>query len=570
MPKIHQLSPSLIAQIAAGEVVDRPASIIKELVENAIDAQATEIAVELIESGLDTIRVIDNGVGMDETDLGLCFLPHTTSKLNESNQLSGITTLGFRGEALASLAAVSQLTISTKPTNDISGYQLTITHGNPSEIQPLGLPNGTEVEVTQLFAQLPARHKFLKSPATELKQILKMMSQFVLAYPEIAFNLKNNQKLILDAPHYQTFLDRLENIVGTEFRQNSLPVTTTNETYQLAGFISPPSLSRESNLHHYFFINHRPVQPSFILPLIKQVYGGLLEPASQPLFVLNLTLPEHFVDVNVHPQKTQVALADQSTVFQFVQTTLEQVLHQYDLTFQSQLRLKDKNNFSYTADLNRDKKTHQPLHQALKSVVKAWETTHSRSQTEVLQLHDLYLVTQTDQGMLIVDQHAAHERILYEQFLAEFQHQNQQSSQFLPKPVLLSFAVTDAELLTEHLSLFADMGIIIEPFGKAQFSVTHLPPRVEADRVKDLLTEWLDDIANETTLRSVDTLTKKTLSFLACRTAIKQGDALSQEERQNLLKKLAETHHNETCPHGRPTQFILTKKELEKLFHRRK
>ncbi len=570
MPNIKKLPTTLINQIAAGEIADRPASIIKELIENAIDAESTEIIIDLVNAGIDSITIIDNGLGMDEDDIIICFHPHTTSKLTQDNSLVGIKTLGFRGEALSSIASVSHLHIKSKKQDDISGNHIEIINGDQNFFMPTGMPDGTQITVSHLFDNVPARKNFLKTPKSEIQHISKLISNYALAYPDISFSLINNDKKIVDFHHHHTLIDRIKTIIGDNFTEKSLPIQNQDDHIRISGFISPPSLARESHLHQYIFINSRPVKSSLFSKHIKKSYGGLLEPTTQPLFVINLTIPEHLIDVNIHPQKKEVSFTDQHSIIDLLDQTIINTLEQYDVTYNKGYSLSDQGNSAYSP-FQRDKKTHTPTHQKLKTIVQAWETTQNRSTMEVLQIHDLYLIAQTNDGMIVIDQHAAHERILYEQFLAAFHNQNKNDQKKeLNKPIILKLSLNDSQILQHNLETLDKLGLTIEEFGDNIYKITAIPPLMEENQVEPIITQVIDDLANDFDPRDIDRASDKTIAYLSCRSAIKSGDTLSQEERKNLLTKLAQTKTNYTCPHGRPTQMIISIKELEKMFKRRK
>lgn len=570
---IKQLSNELIAQISAGEVVDRPASVIKELIDNAIDAQANQIKIELEKSGQKKIKIIDNGIGMNEDDLRICFQPHTTSKINTLADLTNIMTLGFRGEALSSIASVSKINIASRK-KDQTGIEITIDQGSAGKIKPIGIALGTQITISNLFANVPARKKFLKKPASELKHILELILTYSIAYPQISFLLINNDKVIIDLPSVKETKIRLIDSLGNKTSKHLIPIKFSHSVFKIKGWIGDPQIARFNKSKQYLFVNNRPVQSNSISKSIKKTYGGLLEPKAQPQFIISIEIPPSFVDANIHPRKKNVRFWDEEYLLTLLSQLISTTLKKSNLVgddqpypdLNSQLLELNDNNFQ-----NREIKANKYLSGTLKEIVSAWETTQTRDNQEILQIHDLYLVAQTKKGMIIVDQHAAHERILYQQFLDAYQSKSiNLKIKKLKKAIVMELSLDDAQLLNNNLDTFSKIGFKISSLDQNNFKISQIPYHIDGNKSEKIITEVLDDIINGDLPRQIDSTTHRTIAFLSCRSAIKQGDSLSQTERKNLLEKLAKTELNYTCPHGRPTHIILSKLELEKMFHRRK
>jgi len=565
--KIKQLDQLIIAQIAAGEVIDNPTSIIKELLDNAIDAQATQITIDLEQAGQNQIKIIDNGMGMSSADLSVCYLPHTTSKLTKIDDLFHLQTLGFRGEALSSIASVANLIIESK-TKSAMGWQIEVNQGQQQSLSPIGMPNGTQVKVTHLFATIPARKKFLANKATELKHILTMLTNYALIYPDINFQLKNDDKTIADFSTAKNWQERIETILGAENLTNYLKLEYQQPMLQISGFISLPGVARFSHAHQFLFINQRPVSSKILSATIKKAYGELIEPKAQPQFILSIQISPTLIDINVHPQKKLINFLDQQYISQLLEMMIHSRLAKADLfspdTSLNQLELNDP------GLLLKNNKANPYTSKLLKKVVQAWETTQTREKQEIIQIHDLYLATQTADGLLLIDQHAAHERILYQQFLAEYQHQSQKSERIkLEQPLELTLSMIDSQALSDNLDIFTKIGFEINPLKNNRFQITAIPNFIDPQRIKPIISEVIDDLHSNRTLQLVDSQTHKTLAFLACRLAIKQGESLNFEQRKNLIEKLSQTDQNYTCPHGRPTHQVISLLELEKMFHRK-
>jgi len=399
--KILKLPQELISRIAAGQVVERPSSVVKELLENSLDAGATEIDIYLKKSGLHQIMVVDNGNGMDKDNLKVSFLPHTTSKISSNHDLTDIQSLGFRGEALASICAIASLTIKSRVKDKQTGNQVILKKGKLSQIQSVGMAQGTSVEVTDLFKKIPARLKHLKSPTYEMKAILLTILSRALAHPETDFKLTHNEKV-----HFvyrkTSRKDRIRDVLGKSFSDDLFEIKSHTNNLRLSGFIGHPQIASRSRTKSYLYINNRPVLHPSLTSAIKKAYGTLLDPKSFPNFVLFLTIPTVYVDVNITPTKDSVSLSNEKEVLQFVYESVTKTLEKHNLMYR----------FSYQKSYN------SALGEKLKKVSPAWdmrETTLSNN-SSVISLDNVYLAVSTENGILLIDQHAAHERILYNQF----------------------------------------------------------------------------------------------------------------------------------------------------------
>ncbi len=558
MPIIKPLSERVIAAIAAGEIAERPSVIVKELVENALDAGATEVTLTLNNSGLDRIIITDNGRGMDGEDLALAIQRHTTSKITSVDDLEKVSTLGFRGEALASIGSVATLTIQSKTPTAQSGWQIVVDNGQVAEVEPMGMRDGTTVIVEHLFASIPARRKFLKQPATELRHILDVITALSLAHPAIGFEVINNQKNLLQLASDQTLIERVKSLMGENFSEFLLPITFQETYFEISGFLGNPQLARRTNQHQFLFVNQRFVTHPPLNRLVKNAYGSLIEPKAEPVFFMFLKLPQPLVDINVHPRKEAIKFVDENQLFGVIKTAVSETLGTHDLTYEYG---------QSSGSLLRDRRASPTTSNLLKRAVTTWQLGQSPSD-EVVQIHNTYLLTQTSEGMVIVDQHAAHERILYEQFLAEFQNQQSQHQSVDIKPITIELSLVEAHLLTEHLETLRSIGFGIDEFGGTTFKVSALPQLLADRQPQKLITELLDEIHLGRELSELDSLSQRTLAFLACRHAVKAGDVLSPDQRKELLIKLSQTSSNFTCPHGRPVSVTFKLADFEKIFKR--
>ncbi len=562
MSIIRPLSSTVIAAIAAGEVVERPAIVVKELIENSLDAGATKIAISASLGGSADITVSDDGFGMDDEDLKLSITRHTTSKIFAIDDLNTLQSFGFRGEALASIASVSIMTIQSKMSSAEIGYQISVRHGHIGEVIPVGMPNGTTITVEHLFAEQPARRKFLKSSAIELRRIIEVVQAAALSHPEVSFAFTHNQKMILFVPKKQTLLERAVHLFK-QSPQTLLHVDAHFQNLRIFGLVGTPQLAHQLKQKQYLFVNHRPVHHNALTAVVKKTFGALLDPRTQPVFILHLELLPSVIDVNIHPRKELVRFVDEARILENIAQAVDQALKQQDLSFH------------YTpsppelAMLHDDNKASVPMSNLLKSVTDAWQVTPP-AQTEVMQIDNTYLLTATPPGLMIIDQHAAHERILYQQFLTTFRTQQlQQATSVLDPAMVIECSAIEAQLLREHLPTLAKIGFEVEPFGEHSFKISQVPLLYVGHNLQQLFAELLEDFAGDGHPVSLDSVSQRTIAYLACRSAVKAGDYLSQHQRQALITQLATTEQRFTCPHGRPTTMIFTISDLEKMFRRR-
>lgn len=564
MRTIFALPQVLIAKIAAGEVIERPSFAVKELIENAIDAKADVIQIHVEEAGLKRITVIDNGVGMAKEDLGVCFISHTTSKLHEEHQLTSIQTLGFRGEALSSIAAISDMVIQSRTTDAAGGTIVRLKGQEIDEIAPIGTPVGTIVTVANLFQSVPARKKFLKSPQTEFRHITEIVMQFALLYPGIHLFLTHNKKTIFDLPPKQDTLERIKVLLGASLFEQFIPVEYEENYLKVTGFVGKPQVAAKANQKQFLSVNDRLVKDRVVALAVKEAFGSLLPATNTPVFLLQLTLPAETVDVNIHPRKEHIAFLNSTQVFTAIKQAVSQTLEEHNLTFRL---VRFKNDTS--ARLG---ETTSFAGQLLKETVLPWNRTQTGALPKNIlatQLHQTYLLIPTEEGLQLVDQHAAHERILYEQFAEAFTTEKKKKQPHeLAQPLTLHFSVTEAQVIEEYASVFADLGFILEPFQGTSYILRAVPKIFKGRKSEKIVRDMLADLAEESGLRTIDVSSQRMLKFLACRAAVKAGDVLTPTQAKNIIQQLATTSNNATCPHGRPTKIVVTLEELHKLFRR--
>ena len=558
MSKIHQLSDELVAKIAAGEVVEKPAYAVKELIENALDAKANEIGIFLEEGGLKKIQVTDNGEGMSKDDLELSWKPHTTSKINEKSSLHAIKSFGFRGEALASLAAVSQLTIRSKTKKDTVGHEITIQDAKVVKSIPVGMPFGTTITAENLFSHIPARKKFLRNRATELRHSIDIIHHFAISNPKVRFSLKHNNKTLSIFPATASSADRVHTIMGTTTFSLLLPIKVQDSYVSISGFIGKPQLSSSTQSKQILFINKRKVTNKIISLAVKEAFGTMLESTMYPIFVLFLDVPFEMVDVNIHPRKEQIDLLNNKIIFQTIKDAVMQLLAENNITFQN-LSWKRTGVGMTTSFAGR----------LFKETVLDKDTLHLTPNSSFFQFNKVYIVASAKQSLLLIDQHAAHERILFEKLSNEFLKQKKKQKKVqLKTPVVLHFSLSENKLLQQHRYLLEKIGYTIV-FPKNNTSViTHMPFLFQ-DRVpQEMLGSLLQDLEENISLKKIDKISEEMLAFLACRAAVKAGDFLTESEMKNIVEELEITKNNATCPHGRPTQIMLPISDINSLFKR--
>jgi DNA mismatch repair protein MutL len=545
MNTIQILPPQVAERIAAGEVVERPASVVKELIENALDAGATAIHVEVSGGGLSLVRVSDNGCGMDRADAPLALERFSTSKVRTLADLNAIRSLGFRGEALAAIASVARLTILTRTAGELEGTRITAT-GAETSVEPSASPVGCSVAVSDLFYNTSARRKFLKSPLRETELCQQTVVRYALASPEVAFKLTVEGRERLVAPP-ATPLERVALAVGREAAGEMLPITWEAGDLQVRGLISSPAIGRSRRDGQYFFLNRRPIRSGLLAVMLERPYAGRLAPGRYPLAAIHIELDPALVDVNVHPRKAEVRFAQERAVYGAVNQAVAMALAPFPI--QETLG---------TPGWPFPETPNAPAILGEKGI--GYEL--GRRAEALGQVHNTYIVAHSFNGLVIIDQHAAHEAILTEQLLA--------GSEPIPlsPSIRLDLTPREADLLATHLNLLTDLGLEVEPFGGQSYLVRTLPEPLVGQDVPSLLTEMLEELATSRGL-DPDALYEKLAARAACRAAVKAGDFLTPERQQALVDELLAAWSPSVCPHGRPALFTLTVEEMERRFLRR-
>jgi DNA mismatch repair protein MutL len=585
---IRRLPETMSNRIAAGEVVERPASAVKELVENAIDAGARRISVTLAGGGKTLIAVTDDGAGMAAEDLALAVERHATSKLPDDD-LSDIRFLGFRGEALPSIGAVSRLTITSRRPGDAEAAQLNVEGGRVGPVMPAAHPPGTRVEVRDLFFATPARLKFLKQDRTESQAAIDIVKRLAMAHPDIGFTLQDDgrQALRLDACPGDLFdarLARLRQLLGPDFADNALPVRAERETVRLTGHIGLPTFSRGNAQHQHLLVNGRPVRDKLFVGAVRGAYADFLGHDRHPVLALFLDLDPHWVDVNVHPAKAEVRFRDPGLVRGLIVSALRHALAQAGHRASTTVAAAALGALRPEGPPVQYQFAPPPrLASGMAEAVTAWqgppsmrmEAPPAATGSEAFplgaaraQVHGTYIVAQTGDGIVIVDQHAAHERLVYEKIKAQLAGSGV-ARQMLLLPVPVELDAAEAERLVARAGELAELGLVIEPFGAGAVLVRETPALLGACDATALLRDLADDFAELDSGLALRDRLEAVCSTMACHGSVRAGRALGADEMNALLRQMEATPHSGQCNHGRPTYVELKLADIERLFGRR-
>ncbi|MFA5820973.1 MAG: DNA mismatch repair endonuclease MutL [Candidatus Gracilibacteria bacterium] len=578
MSIIKILPENLVNQIAAGEVVERPASVVKELVENSIDAGADDIVVEIKNAGRTLIRVKDNGGGMSHEDAELALQRHTTSKISDEKDLWNIRTMGFRGEALASISSVSQMTLRSKCEEDLSGVEISCYGGELKTITETGMSTGTQIDVRSLFFNTPVRQKYLKKDSTEIGHVSNVLNTIALAHPEISFRFIHNEKIIFDLAKVNDQFSRIADIFGMATAEAMLPVFFGGSNLQIDGFVGKPVISRSTNQHQYFFVNKRPVQNFLLANTVKQAFHSMLMEDRKPVFIINITIDPALIDVNVHPRKVEIRFEDQQSIIQTIYGVVKTALEKNVLIPKG---FTESRRYMSDAFPKNEKiiRTEKPVENALEFSKKFFEERESgmiranafeeaKAIQNIFQVANSYIVHQSDDGVILIDQHAAHERVRYEQLMDQFEN-GEKSIQPLLVPFQMELTTQEFGIISENMDVFKGLGFEIEPFGGHTFVISALPSFLSGEDPDSVVKGVLDDVINQKNPSKVQGRMEAIINYMACRSAIKFGQRLGAEEMQSLIRQLDALKRPYTCPHGRPTMISLSLNELHKMFGRK-
>jgi DNA mismatch repair protein MutL len=647
MPRIQVLPDLLVNKIAAGEVIERPASVVKELVENSLDAGAKRVEVAIEDGGRRLIRVSDDGCGMDAEDLALAIRPHATSKLAREDDLFGIRTMGFRGEALPSVGAVSQLRLVSRRPDSDAGHEIRVVGDKIDPLKAAAAPPGTCVEVRELFFNVPARQKFLRTPQTEMGHITEQLSRIALVHPQIEFRLTHNGRVVHHLPPVEGMRPRIGDFYGREMAEALLEISRHERGLSIHGFASRPADSRTTAKWQYLFLNGRFIRDRFIAHAIREAHRGLMEPSRYPVLFMALEIDPADVDVNVHPTKIEVRWKDSNLLYSQVLSCLRDRFLRADLT---PALLPDRSfGRTYSRDASDlegppeevagaagnggaaagdDAAAEQRREEIRRSIADFFKTappvvgpprewsgevrpstasggigfaariTDATEEEDraggfggdapplpiavpaagdgdldriapetVVQIHRTYLVAETPDGLMIIDQHALHERVLYEQLSAQIAAGPLESQRLLI-PETIDVSPDQVGVIEVHAESLARLGFELSPYGPSTIAIHAAPSLLKEGRVHEFVRDMLDRLSARSGPASAELLTNDLLSMMACKAAVKAGDPLSMQEIRALLAQRHRVERSSNCPHGRPTSLRLTLRDLERQFKR--
>ena len=626
MSKIALLTQDTIDKIAAGEVVERPSSVVKELVENAIDAKATAITIEIKEGGISFIRISDNGCGIEKGEVPLAFLRHSTSKIRSVEDLLSVSSLGFRGEALSSISAVSRVELITKTPDSLTGVRYQIEGSKELALEEIGAPDGTTFIVKDLFYNTPARKKFLKSAQTEGSYIADMVEKLALSHPDISFKFIQNNQTKLHTSGNGNIKDLIYHVFGREISSSVLPVELENELFSVTGYIGKPVITRGNRNFEIYFINGRYIKSQLLSKAIEEAYKSFLMQHQYPFCVLYFTFKGESLDVNVHPTKMELRFDNNQEVYQYLCDGLYEILshkemipevpvsdekkvsivHEYkesipepfegrrlnqiresirkdspyevrypSFSRDTQTKISDKptyhtemsKNISSDNDLKPVVENIKYENITLESLSNEFLTKDAKKKHRIIgQLFKTYWLVEFEDKLFIVDQHAAHEKVLYERTMATLK-EKEYTSQTISPPIILSLDSNEILMLEKYKSQIEKMGYEVESFGGKEYMISAIPANLFHVDMKDLFIEMLDDFSNLSGRETPELILEKVAS-MSCKAAVKGNQSLSFSEFDALVEELLTLDNPYNCPHGRPTIISMTKYEIEKKFKR--
>lgn len=618
MANIQVLDQITIDKIAAGEVIERPASIVKELVENAIDAGATAVTVEIKDGGISYIRITDNGCGIPKEEVQVAFLRHSTSKIRSVNDLTTVATLGFRGEALSSIAAIAQVELITKTRDSLLGTRYVIEGGVEKKFEEVGAKDGTTFLVRQIFYNTPARRKFLKTPMTEASHIHELMVRLALSHPEVSFEFITNNQSKLHTSGNGKLKDVIYHVFGREVTKELIEIDDSYAGIKVTGYIGKPLVSRGNRNYENYYINGRYVKSNMIAKAIEDAYKDFTMQHKYPFTVLHFVMDGNDLDVNVHPTKMELRFSKQQEVYNFIYQAIRTALTEPELiprvsipepveqtisvpstpiksSISTPVRHetpnvipREEHNLDYfmekmkervttyhknePEDVVRETPAYQPEKEEIQEQLNLFDEKLLSKEAIVEhkiigQVFDTYWLVEFNEELYIIDQHAAHERVLYEKTLHNMK-EREYTSQYLSPPIILNLSMQETQVLKEHFDIFANIGFEIESFGGDSYAVRAIPDNLFGIAKKELFIEMLDGLVDGISSSAAPDLIAEKIASMSCKAAVKGNSRLSAAEVETLIRDLLQLENPYHCPHGRPTIIAMTKRELEKKFKR--
>jgi DNA mismatch repair protein MutL len=607
MSKIKLLDEDLINKIAAGEVIERPASVVKELIENSLDAGATRINIEIKDSGKKLIKISDNGSGMSSEDAKKSIIRHATSKISNVDDLFAIQTLGFRGEALASIAAVSKMSIITKQKDELEAFNFVVEGGKEISSGTLGAETGTIIEIVDIFFNTPARKKFLKTDSVELRHIVEIVLKYALINENVSFRLKHDKHELLNSPAVESYRNNLASIYGTGLAKELLEVNYQDELVKITGFIAKPFAARNDKNQQHLFVNKRWIRNEDITKAIYEGYHSLLFVGKHPIYVLNLDINPLKIDVNVHPAKTEIKIEQKKEIYYSVLKAIRETLEKHNLIPVMDIDVEEQLTFGTTKKENVEKNVKYRFEPSEQTVLDVKEMKHSTSidnfeeesystpEEEVFiskdneekrekerntieqslklpamkilgQIHKTFFVAETEGGLILIDQHVVQERVLYEKFMDQLMNRKVAVQELLQGEVM-EFSPAEKIYLIDNLKKLHQLGFLLEEFGGNSFVLKTVPSLFGRLQPKDLLYSVLDKLKEGKS--KLEEIQEEIITRMACRASVKAGDTMTIPEIQKLLEELSNCKLPYTCPHGRAVLIKVPVEELEKKFKRR-
>ena len=591
---IIKLDQNTINHIAAGEVIDRPSSIVKELVENSIDANATNISVEIKDGGISLIRITDNGDGIEEGDIKLAFERHSTSKIKDTVDLASISSLGFRGEALSSIAAVCQVELITKTKDAMTGYRYRIEGDEEKAFEEIGAPDGTTFIVRNIFFNTPARRKFLKTASTESGYISEIIEKIALSHPEISFTFINNGKTRIYTPGNGDLKDTIYSIYGKEITDNLVEVNYKDKSIEISGFAGKAIISKGNRSNENYFINGRYIKSDIISKAIEEGYKFILMQHKYPFTVINFNIDNKYIDVNVHPSKMELRFCNAPEIYPVIVETVKDALTEKENiidakiddekqeekkidrkpepfeTKRNKVEVKEEirpENISNKPKVNYENIKPKKQEEVHEQMTYDFLSEEARPKHKIIgQVFETYWIVEYEDEMFIIDQHAAHEKVNFERLMKRFEN-NDISSQTLTQPIILNLSMKDANIVEQYLDNFNEIGFVIEPFQGTDFAVRAVPSELYTLDSEDVLMDIIDSFTAEIGSMVPNIITEKIMS-MSCKAAIKGNTKISFAEADALIDELLSCENPYNCPHGRPTIIKMSKEELEKKFKR--
>lgn len=606
MGHIRELDQNTINQIAAGEVVERPSSVVKELMENAIDAGATMISVELEDGGLKSIRITDNGKGIEKEDVRIAFLRHTTSKIKTAVDLLSVSSLGFRGEALSSIAAVCQVELLTRTEANMEGIRYRIEGGKEIGYEEIGIPVGTTFIANNIFFNTPARRKFLRTAQTEAGYVSDIVEKIALSHPEIAISFKSNGRVRIHTSGNGSLKDVIYSIYGKDITDHLIPLNEQNDFMKINGYIGKAIISKGNRTYENYFINGRYIKSNIISKAIEDGYKFILMQHKYPFTVLNFEINPEYLDVNVHPSKMELRFRKSEKIYPIIsecindaliekpniidvaleQSTEKEVLRKYvpepfEIKRQQTMEEVEEPKNIHSEERVREETVYYGTNKTVfvNDVAKQNEEKENSGDYATFlsnlakpkhkiigQVFGTYWIVEYNDKMYIIDQHAAHEKVMFESLMEKLKNK-EVTTQMINPPMILSLSMTEADLMEKYLENFREIGFEIEAFGGQDFAVRGIPGDLYTLDSQDVLMEIVDNLSNETGKMTPDILTDK-IASMSCKAAVKGNSRMSFAEADELITKLLSLENPYNCPHGRPTIISMSKYELEKKFKR--